>query len=480
LNVSLRLDDNWIQRRLEQRLVRNPHFVFADRLREAVKDCYRRFLCPATQSVVLQQLREKSERVSLGVFASNLRQMLMAPPAGTRATLGMDPGFRTGCKLAVVDATGGCIAYVTIYPTPPRRAVKASTERLLGLIRRYGIELIAIGNGTASRETYRFVSTVISESNLNVICTVVSESGASIYSASEAAIAEYPDLDVTVRGAISIAHRLQDPMAELVKLDPATIGVGQYQHDVNQRELRRVLNREVESCVSRVGVELNTASQKLLARVSGIGPALAGRIVEHRRKHGPFRNRLALLDVDQLGPAAFEQASGFLRINDGDNVLDKSAVHPESYPVVQQIATRLKCPLNHLIANTELLDSVDPHEFTSDDTGLTTVIDILAELRRPGLDPRAKFRTVRFDDSVQEIDDLSVGMQLEGVVTNVTGFGAFVDIGVHHEALMHVSQMADHFVSDATQEVSVGEIVQVRVTNIDLERKRISLTRQSL
>ena len=479
LNVSLRLDENRILFHLEQCLVKNPHFAFADRLRKTVKDCYRRLLLPATQSVVLQQLRQKAERISLGVFASNFRQMLMAPPAGARVTLGIDPGFRTGCKLAVVEATGGCIAHVTLYPTLPRRDVAGSTEQLLKLIRRYGIELIAIGNGTASRDTYRFVSTVISENHLNVICTVVSESGASIYSASESAVSEYPHLDITVRSAISIAHRLQDPMAELVKLDPSTIGIGQYQHDVNQRELHRVLNREVQSCVSRVGVELNTASQKLLARVSGIGSALAGRIVEHRRKHGPFRSRFALLDVDHLGPVAFEQASGFLRITEGDDVLDNSAVHPESYPVVKQISNRLGCPLNRLIANEELLDSVDPQEFTSDHTGLMTVVDILAELRRPGLDPRAEFRTARFDDSLQVIDDLRVGTQLEGVVTNVTGFGAFIDIGVHHEGLLHVSQMSDNFVRDATQEISVGEIVRVRVTNVDLKRKRICLARES-
>ena len=480
LNLFLRLDDSWILPRLERRLIRNSHFVFADRLRKTVSDCYRRLLLPATQEGVLRQLREKAERVSLELFVSNLRETLMAPPAGTRVTIGIDPGFRTGCKLAVVDASGSYVTHDTIYPTPPHNAVKKSRERLLDLIDRHDVELIAIGNGTASRESHRFVSGVISANNLNVTCAAVSEAGASIYSASDAAIAEFPDLDVTVRGAVSIAHRLQDPMAELVKLDPATIGVGQYQHDVNQHELRRVLDREVESCVSRVGVNLNTASPQLLARVPGIGRSLAGRIVHHRQKHGPFRNRRTLLDVARLGPVAFEQAAGFLRITDGDNVLDNSAVHPESYPAVHRIASRMKCPVDRLIANAELLDSLEPHEFTSEHTGLVTVVDILAELRRPRRDPRAEFVTARFDDTVHEITDLSVGMQLEGVVTNVTGFGAFVDIGVHHDALLHISQMAGHFVNDATQEVLPGQIVLVRVMSVDLERKRISLTRKPL
>lgn len=478
LNVTLQLDDDWILPRLESRFVRNRQFIFAEQLRTTAADCYRRLLRPATQTVVLQQLRERAECDSIEVFGTNLREMLMAPPAGARATIGLDPGFRTGCKLAVVDSMGGYVTHDTIYPTPPRNDVKTAAERLLELIRRHDVELIAIGNGTASRETHSFFKSVISEHHVNVQCSVVSESGASIYSASETAIEEYPELDVTIRGAISIAHRLQDPMAELVKLDPATIGVGQYQHDVNQRELGRVLDREVESCVSRVGVNLNTASRALLARVSGIGPSLADRIVQHRQQHGPFRNRRALHDVPKLGPVAFEQASGFLRITDGDSVLDNSAVHPESYAVVDRMAARLKQPLDSLIANAELLDSVDPHEFASQHTGLATVMDIVAELKRPGRDPRAEFQTVQFDDSVQKIEDLSVGMQLDGVVTNVTGFGAFVDIGVHHDALLHISEMADHFVSDPTREVSVGQMIQVCVASVDLDRKRISLTRK--
>lgn len=478
LNVTLKLDDDWILPRLEERLIHNRQFVFAEQLRRTVVDCYRRLLRPATQTVVLQELREHAESASIAVFATNLRDLLMAPPAGTRATIGLDPGFRTGCKLAVIAATGGFVTHDTIWPTPPRQDVKAAARRLLELIRQHDIELIAIGNGTASREAHSFVRSVISEHQLDVTCCLVSESGASIYSASQTAIEEYPHLDVTVRGAISIAHRLQDPMAELVKLDPATIGVGQYQHDVNRRELRRVLDREVESCVSRVGVDLNSASRQLLARVSGIGPSLADQIVQHREQHGPFRNRLALLDVPQLGPVAFEQASGFLRITNGDNVLDNSAVHPESCHVVERIAERLNCPVDQLIENSRLLDSLNPRDFVSPQSGLATVTDIFAELRRPGRDPRTEFRSVEFAEHVQTIADLSVGMQLEGVVTNVTGFGAFVDIGVHQDGLLHVSQMADHFVTDPRQEVSVGRIVSVRVLTVDQERRRISLTRR--
>lgn len=478
LNVSLRLDGDWILPRLERRLITNHRFIFADRLRETVADCYRRLLRPATQAVVLQQLRDKAERESIRVFASNLNEMLMASPAGSRPTIGIDPGFRTGCKVAVVDRLGTFQANKTIYPTPPRNDTKSASTELLNLIQEHNIELIAIGNGTASRETQAFIHSLITKHDLGITCVVVSESGASIYSASEIAVEEYPELDVTVRGAISIAHRLQDPMAELVKLDPATIGVGQYQHDVNQTELRRVLSREVQSCVSRVGVDLNTASKALLAHVSGIGPALADQIIRYRDTHGPFRSRQELLNVPRLGPAAFEQSSGFLRIKNGDNVLDNSAVHPESYPVVQRIANRLNCNTKQLIGGNEVLDALNAQDFISDNCGLATVNDILAELRQPGLDPRKEFREVRFDEKVQSIDDLAVGMELEGVVTNVTGFGAFIDIGVHHDALLHISQMANHFVSDPAAEVSIGEILHVRVTEIDKERKRISLSRK--
>ncbi len=478
LNLSLQLDDDWILPRLERRLISNPRFVFADSLRKTVVDCYRRLLRPATQTVVLQQLRELAERESIVVFEANLRNLLMAPPAGTRPTIGMDPGFRSGCKLAVVDATGAYVTHDTIFPTAPHNQTQAASSRLLELIRQCQIELIAVGNGTASRETHTFVNSVIAEHRLDVSCAVVSESGASIYSASGVAIEEFPDLDLTVRGAISIARRLQDPLAELVKLDPATIGVGQYQHDVNQQELRRVLDREVESCVSQVGVDLNTASRGLLARVPGIGPSLAGRIVKHRNECGRFRDRSALQDVPTLGPVAYEQSSAFLRISEGDDPLDNSAVHPESYDVVQRIALAMDCTVGSLMANARQLNAVDPQQFVSEQTGLDTVVDIVNELKRPGRDPRAEFQTAQFDQNIQQIGDLEAGMRLEGVVTNVTGFGAFVDIGVHHDALLHISEMADHFVRDATQEVSVGDVLRVRVTDIDIDRKRINVSRK--
>lgn len=478
VNLSLQLDDEWVLAGLERRFIKKPGFVFADRLRKTVADCYRRLLRPATQVVVLQQLRERAETDSIAVFASNLRELLMAPPAGNRPIIGIDPGFRTGCKVAVLDAIGNFVTHETIYPTPPRSDTQTAAACLLRLVQEQNIELIAVGNGTGSRETQRFVNAVIDDHQLDVVCAVVSESGASIYSASETAMEEFPDLDITIRGAISIAHRLQDPLAELVKLDPSTIGIGQYQHDVNQQELRRVLDREVESCVSRIGVNLNTASERLLARVAGIGPSLAKNIVQYRSRNGRFNNLQALQKVPRLGSVVFEQASGFLRIVDGDNVLDNSAVHPESYGLVQKFAKQLDSSVENLLANAELLDSLDPQAFVSEQTGLATVTDILAELKRPGRDPRSEYTAVKFDDSVEEIGDLYEGVQLEGVVTNVTGFGAFVDIGVHHDALLHISQMADHFVSDPTREVSVGEILHVRVTSIDPDRNRIGLSRK--
>lgn len=480
LNVSIQLDEDWVLPRLERRLIRNRSFVFAESLRRTVVDCYRRLLRPAVQSVVLQQLRSRAERDSIDVFAANLGEMLMAAPAGARPVIGIDPGFRIGCKVAVVDGTGRCMASDTIYPTPPRSDTQAAARTLRQLMDDHKVELIAIGNGTASRETQRFVQDLIADQQLDVVCAVVSEAGASIYSASDEAVEEYPEFDVTIRGAISIAHRLQDPLAELVKMDPATIGAGQYQHDVDQQELGRVLNRQAESCVSRVGVDLNTASRPLLAKVPGIGPALAARIVDWRDDHGPFASRQELLSVPKLGPVAFEQASGFLRIRDGDNPLDCSAVHPESYAVVQAIASRAGRSVAELMRQPELLTSMNPQEFVTDETGIETVTDILEELRQPGRDPRAEFRVARFADGVDEIQDLSVGMQLEGVVTNVTAFGAFIDIGVHHDGLLHISQMADHFVKDATRELSVGDILTVRVTDVDVGRKRISLSRRNV
>ena len=480
LNVSLQLDDDWILPRLERRLIHRPQFVFASALCDTVDDCYKRLLLPAAESFVLQQLRERADSEAIAVFESNLREILMAAPAGApHPTIGIDPGFRSGCKLAVVDHTGRYLDHTTIYPTPPKSDITAAAKSLGQLIDRYDVELIAIGNGTASRETHAFVLDSIRESHPEVICAVVSEAGASIYSASETAIAEFPDLDITIRGAISIAHRLQDPLAELVKLDPATVGVGQYQHDVDQRRLRHALEREVESCVSRVGVDVNTASVPLLSRVAGIGPKLAAGIVEFRSIRGSFHSREELRAVPKLGPVAFEQAAGFLRIASGSNVLDRSAVHPESYSVVNDIAARLGCSVESLLADTSLLDSVEPEDFVTEQTGLPTVMDIFDELRRPGLDPRADFRTVEFRDDIRTPADLRTGMELDGVVTNVTAFGAFVDVGVHQDGLLHISEMADHFVSSPANEVKPGDIIRVRVLAVDADRNRISLSRKS-
>lgn len=480
VTVAVAFDEDWILPRLERRFIRNPRFTFFDELRRTVRDCLRRLLIPPTQTAVLGQLRTRAEKESIEVFASSLRDLLMAPPAGAVPTLGVDPGFRSGCKIAVVNRGGSVLDTATIYPTAPRNETNAAAETLRRLIQEHAVQLVAIGNGTASRETFTFMQTFLRGESLEVQCAIVSEAGASIYSASELAAAEYPDLDVTHRGAVSIAHRLQDPLAELVKLDPATIGVGQYQHDVDQKELRRVLNREVESCVSRVGVDLNTASAPLLARVSGVGSAVAEQIVAYRNRHGRFENRQQLQDVPRLGPVAFEQASGFLRISDADNPLDATAVHPESYSVVNAMANRLRVTVKTLVEDATPLCAVDPADFVGDGIGLETITDILRELRQPGRDPRDEFRPVKFDDSVRSIEDLCEGMKLNGVVTNVTAFGAFVDLGIHQDGLLHVSRMADYFVRDPSTEVAVGQAIRVEIIDVDFDRGRISLSRQGL
>ncbi|MFO0061957.1 MAG: helix-hairpin-helix domain-containing protein, partial [Planctomyces sp.] len=435
-------------------------------------------LRPAAESSVLQQQREKADAEAVEVFAKNLRDLLMAAPAGQQVTIGIDPGFRTGCKLAVVDSTGQFLASETIFPTPPREDLQHAENVLLKLIRQHNVRLIAVGNGTASRETDRFVADVLKRHNLSITQVSVSEAGASVYSASEIAITEYPELDVTVRGAISIAHRLQDPLAELVKIDPRSIGVGQYQHDVDQTLLRKALDREVESCVNAVGVDLNTASAPLLTHVAGIGTVLAGKIVAWRNENGAFNSRRDLLKVPRLGQKAFQQAAGFLRIRGGSEPLDDSAVHPEQYPLVQKMARRLQLEPTKLIGSQQLISQLTPAEFISSDAGEFTVRDVLTELARPGRDPRSEFRTARFADGISEIEHLQPGMELEGIVTNVTKFGAFVDIGVHQDGLIHISQLADHFIKDPAEVVSAGQIVHVTVLEVDLARRRISLRRR--
>ena len=477
LKVSLELEKAQVLARVTNHFVHNPHFEFYQDLVATSEDCLDRLLLPATETTVMQSLKEKADSEAIVVFGKNLHDLLMSPPAGPKVTLGVDPGFRTGCKLAVVDGTGKFLANATIYPTPPKSDVANATETVLALVAKYDIQLIAIGNGTASRETDAFITELIRSKSLAVTKAMVSESGASIYSASELAAREYPDLDVTIRGAISIAHRLQDPLAELVKADPKSIGVGQYQHDVNQSQLKKCLEREVQSCVNSVGVDLNMASAALLSYVSGIGPKLAENIVSYRNSNGRFRNRKQLMEVPKLGAKAFEQAAGFLRIRGGDQPLDNSAVHPESYPIVEKMARALRVETSTLVGNQGLSQKIKPEEFVQVGVGLPTVLDIVQELSKPGRDPRSEFRTVRFSEEAKTINDLQPGMVLEGVITNVTHFGAFVDIGVHQDALIHISQLSTSYVKDPSEVVSVGNVVRVKVLEVDVARKRISVTK---
>jgi uncharacterized protein len=423
------------------------------------------------------RLWQAAEEEAVRVFAMNLRDLLLAAPAGTRATMGLDPGYRTGVKVAVVDATGKVVATDTIYPHVPHNRWNESLASLAKLCAAHKVELIAIGNGTASRETDKLAIDLIKLApQLNLTKIVVSEAGASVYSASAYASQELPSLDVSLRGAVSIARRLQDPLAELVKIDPKSIGVGQYQHDLSEVKLSRSLDAVVEDCVNGVGVDVNTASAPLLSRVSGISAGLAENIVLHRDANGPFRSRTALKEVPRLGPKAFEQCAGFLRIPNGDNPLDASSVHPEAYPVVQRILSQNSVEMAKLIGNGSLLRTLKPAEYADDVFGLPTVTDIIKELEKPGRDPRPAFKTASFKDGVEKISDLQPGMLLEGVVTNVAAFGAFVDIGVHQDGLVHVSAMSRNFVSDPRDVVKSGDVVKVKVLDVDIPRKRISLT----
>ncbi len=423
------------------------------------------------------RLREQAEEAGISVFAKNLSALLLAAPAGSMTTMGLDPGIRTGVKVAVVDATGKLLDTATVYPHPPRKQWDESIHQLAGLLRKHKVDLIAIGNGTASRETDRLVADLMAQhKDLRVQKMVVSEAGASVYSASELASKEFPDLDVSLRGAVSIARRLQDPLAELVKIDPKSIGVGQYQHDVNQTRLGRALDGVVEDCVNAVGVDLNSASAELLRHVSGLSETLAQNIVAFRDENGPFDSRKKLLDVPRLGAKTFEQAAGFLRVRDGSNALDASAVHPEAYPLVKRIAQTTGNDVRELIGDAATLRKLNPAEFTDETFGLPTVKDILAELEKPGRDPRPEFKTAAFKEGVEEISDLKEGMLLEGVVTNVTNFGAFVDIGVHQDGLVHISLLADKFVKDPHEVVAAGDVVKVKVMQVDVPRKRIGLS----
>ena len=446
-------------------------------LRETARWAWKVKLLPHLDTELKQRLHEAAEEEAIRVFASNLRDLLLAAPAGTRPTLGLDPGLRTGVKVAVVDATGKLVETATIYPHVPRNQWDESLHVLAELCRRHKVELLSIGNGTASRETDRLATELMQRHpELRLQKLVVSEAGASVYSASELAAREFPNVDVSLRGAVSIARRLQDPLAELVKIEPKAIGVGQYQHDVGQTRLARTLDAVVEDCVNAVGVDVNTASAPLLARVAGLNATLARNIVEFRDANGPFRRRGQLLKVARLGDKTFEQAAGFLRILNGDNPLDRSAVHPEAYPVVERILAASGRGLHEVLGNAAFLKALEPARFTDERFGLPTVRDILAELEKPGRDPRPEFKTAAFRDGVEKLTDLQPGMVLEGMVTNVANFGAFVDIGVHQDGLVHVSALADRFVKDPREVVKAGQVVKVKVLEVDLKRQRIALT----
>ncbi|WP_026350008.1 RNA-binding transcriptional accessory protein Tex [Bordetella sp. FB-8] len=446
-------------------------------LGEVCRWTWRVKLLTAFESEFFGKLREQAEAEAIRVFAANLKDLLLAAPAGPKAVLGLDPGIRTGCKIAVIDPTGKVVETTTVYPFEPRRDVEGTINTLAALCARHKVDLVAIGNGTASRESEKLVGEMMARfKDLTLTRVVVSEAGASVYSASEAAAAEFPDLDVTLRGAVSIARRLQDPLAELVKIDPKAIGVGQYQHDLNQRELARSLDAVVEDCVNAVGVDVNTASAALLARVSGLNTLLAKNIVSWRDERGAFATRAALRDVPRFGDKAFEQAAGFLRIPNGANPLDASSVHPEAYPVVERILARVRKDMKEIIGQREALKGVSPADFTDERFGLPTVRDIFGELEKPGRDPRPEFKTAQFKDGVETLKDLVPGMVLEGVVTNVANFGAFVDVGVHQDGLVHISALSEKFVKDPRDVVRVGQTVTVKVLEVDVARQRVALT----
>lgn len=448
-------------------------------LRDCVRLAWKAKIYPSLETEQISNMRERADEEAIKVFATNLHNLLLQAPAGSKTTIGLDPGIRTGVKVAVIDNTGKLLTTTTIYPFTKNR--DEAMLIIAKLATTFNAELISIGNGTASRETEQLVKDTLNKfKDISVQIVVVSEAGASVYSASEFAAKEFPELDVSLRGAVSIARRLQDPLAELVKIDPKSIGVGQYQHDVNQTKLASSLNNVVEDCVNAVGVDVNTASAPLLARVAGLNSIIANNIVNYRNSNGKFKNRKQLTKVSRLGDKTFEQCAGFLRINDGDNPLDKSAVHPESYPLVELIATKLGLGLQDLIGNSQILNTIKATEFTAHGYGLPTIQDVLKELDKPGRDPRGEFKTAQFKDGINSIEDLQIGMELEGVITNVANFGAFVDIGVHQDGLVHISALTDKYVANPNDVVKVGQIVKVRVEEVDVKRKRIALTMKGL
>ncbi len=479
LDVNLDFDEDVVSSYLESAEIKTKNPVIRDFYRAMLKDTFNRLMKVSLITEVRGDRKAYADLESIKTFESNLRELLLSAPAGMKPTLAIDPGFRTGCKVAVLDETGKFLEYQTIFPHQAAAQREQAGKTVKKLIEKYQIQLIAIGNGTASRETDEFVAEVLKTLERPPIKVMVNESGASIYSASEVAIAEFPDQDITVRGAISIGRRLQDPLAELVKIDPKSIGVGQYQHDVDQKLLKKKLDETVESCVNYVGVDLNTASKELLTFVSGMTPAVAKNVVNYRNEKGAFKNRRELLKVPKLGPKAFEQAAGFLRIRGGTNPLDNTAVHPESYSVVEAIARDLAVPLEGITQVSEKLRSLNLKKYVTDTVGEPTLRDIISELEKPGRDPRAEFKYATFKEGIKEIKDLVIGMELEGIITNVANFGAFVDIGVHQDGLIHISQLANRFVSDAKEIVKVGQVVKVRVLEVNEKLKRISLSMRS-
>ena len=491
LRVSLTIDDDEAVSRLQRNYVRGQG-ACQRLVAEAVEDGYKRLLLPSIETEFMNLSKERADEEAINVFAQNLRQLLLSAPLGQKRVMGVDPGFRTGCKVVCLDAQGNLLHHEAIFPHPPINHRMQATMHVLQMIKDYRIEAIAIGNGTASRETKDFIADCLSSLSSPTSDTsqtsstgtpsvfVVSEDGASVYSASKVARDEFPDEDVTVRGAVSIGRRLMDPLAELVKIDPKSIGVGQYQHDVDQTKLKHSLDQTVESCVNLVGVNLNTASQHLLTYVSGLGPVLAQNIVDYRRDNGAFTSRAQLKKVPRLGPAAYQQCAGFLRIPDAKNPLDNSAVHPESYHIVEQMAKDQNCSISDLINNKGTREHIDIKQYVTADVGLPTLTDIMKELEKPGRDPREQIEAFEFDPNVQTIEDLHEGMELPGIVTNITNFGAFVDIGVHQDGLVHVSQLANKYVSDPTKIVHLHQHVRVRVIAVDLRRQRISLSMRGI
>lgn len=477
LKVGISPEDDECIERLERIFVRSNNEC-GKQVSEAVRDSYKRLLKPSIETEFAALSKEKADEEAIRVFAENLRQLLLAPPLGQKRVLGIDPGFRTGCKLVCLDAQGNLLHNEAIYPHPPKNETGIAGRKVAKLVEMYDIQAIAIGNGTASRETESFITSLRFDREVQVF--VVSENGASIYSASKTAREEFPDYDVTVRGAVSIGRRLMDPLAELVKIEPKSIGVGQYQHDVDQTKLKKSLDQTVENCVNLVGVNLNTASRHLLTYISGLGPQLAQNIVDYRTENGAFTSRKQLMKVPRMGAKAFEQCAGFLRIPQAKNPLDNTAVHPESYYIVEEMAKDMNCTVEDLIANRELRSKINLEKYLSPTVGMPTLNDIMQELDKPGRDPRQKIKVFEFDKNIRTIEDLREGMTLPGIVTNITNFGCFVDVGIKENGLVHVSQLADKFISDPTEIVSIHQHVMVQVIGVDMERKRVQLTMKGI